>query len=150
MADNSQPDVTKDIPNIDLSDSIREFSGQNGDYYVDTLSQIQATGENLNIWNKAALLCGPAWCAARGLWNLFWLFTIAELVALVQLGKGIWGDLGASKIAEAEQLTKRAHDLRLEAGVAGVTGDESAESSAEIAMNLEKAADPDPGPEKRV
>ena len=141
MAENSQPDVTKEIPKIDLSDSIREFAGQNSDYYVDSLSQIQAAGDKVNLWNKAALLCGPAWCAARGLWNLFWLFTLAELIALVQLGKGIWGDLGASKMAEAEQLAKRAHDLRLEAGVAGVTGDVSAESSAEIAINLEKASE---------
>ena len=135
------PDVTKEIPKIDLSDSIREFSRENSEFYVESFSQIQSTSESVNPWNKAALLFGPAWCAARGLWNLFWLFTIAELVALVQLGRGIWGDLGAEKMAEAAQLTQRAHEIRLEAGFAGVMGDETAETSAQIAFNLEKAAD---------
>lgn len=141
MPDETKPDVTKEIPKIDLSDSIREFSGANSDYYVENLSQIQASDKKATPWNKAALLFGPAWCAARGLWNLFWLFTIAELVALVQIGRGIWGDLGAAKLAEAEQLTRRAHDIRLEGGMAGVTGGETVESAVEIAANLERAAE---------
>ncbi len=141
MAENTEINVTEEIPKIDLSESFREFSGKNSDYYVKTLSQIQSSDENANPWNKAAMLCGPAWCAARGLWNLFWLFTIAEMVALVQLGRGIWGDLGAEKMGEAAQLSQRAHDLRLEAGFAGTLGDESAQSSVEIALNLDKAAE---------
>lgn len=141
MAENTKPDVTKEIPKIDLSDSIREFAQENSDYYVESFSAIQNASEKVTPWNKAAMLFGPAWCAGRGLWNLFWLFTISELLALVQIGRGLWGDLGAAKMEEAAQFSKRAHEIRLDAGVAGVTGDESAESSAEIAMNLEKAAE---------
>ena len=141
MPDETKPDVTKEIPKIDLSDSIREFSRENSDYYVESLSQIQASDEDVTPWNKAALLFGPAWCAARGLWNLFWLFTIAEIVALVQIGRGLWGDLGAAKLAEAEQLQQRAQDIRFEGGMAGVIGGETAGSAAEIAMNLEIAAE---------
>ena len=140
MPDDTKPDVTKAIPKIDLSDSIREFSRENSDYYVESFSQIQDSDEKVTPWNKAALLFGPAWCAARGLWNLFWLFTIAEIVALVQIGRGLWGDLGAAKLAEAEQLMQRAQDIRFEGGMAGVTGGETASSAAEIAMNLEVAA----------
>ncbi len=141
MSDDKQFDVEKEIPKIDLTDSIREFAGRNSDYYVEKLSQIQSAGERSNPWNLAALIVGPAWCAARGLWNLFWLFTIAEIVALVQVGRGIWGDLGADKLAQAEQLMQRAHDLRVEAGFAGTTGDQTAETSLESAINLEKAAE---------
>ena len=141
MPDETKPDVTKEIPKIDLSDSIREFSRENSDYYVESFSQIQDSDENVTPWNKAALLFGPAWCAARGLWNLFWLFTIAEIVALVQIGRGLWGDLGAAKLAEAEQLMQRAQDIRFEGGMAGVIGGETASSAAEIAMNLEVAAE---------
>ena len=141
MPDETKPDVTKAIPKIDLSDSIREFSRENSDYYVESFSQIQDSDEKVTPWNKAALLFGPAWCAARGLWNLFWLFTIAEIVALVQIGRGLWGDLGAAKLAEAEQLMQRAQDIRFEGGMAGVIGGETASSAAEIAMNLEVAAE---------
>ncbi len=140
MAESTKPDVTKEIPKIDLSDSIREFARENSDFYVQSFEQIQSASDTATPWNKAAMLFGPAWCAARGLWNLFWLFTISELVALVQIGRGLWGDLGASKMAEAEQLINRAQEIKLEAGVAGVTGGDTAESSVEIALNLEKAA----------
>ena len=44
-------------------------------------------------------------------------------------------------MGEAAQLSQRAHDLRLEAGFAGTLGDESAQSSVEIALNLDKAAE---------
>lgn len=141
MPDDTKPDVTKEIPKIDLSDSIREFSQENSDYYVDSFSQIQASDEKVTPWNNAAMLFGPVWCAARGLWNLFWLFTIAELVALVQIGRGLWGDLGAAKLAEAEQLIRRAQDIRLEGGAAGVVGGDTVESAVEIAINLETAAE---------
>ena len=141
MAENTKPDVTKEIPKIDLSDSIREFAGKNGEYYVDTLSKIQSSGESVNPWNKSAMLFGPMWCATRGVWNMFWLFLIAEIVALVQLGRGLWGDLGAEKMAEAARLMERSQQLRLEGGAAGVLGDESAESSIEISENLLKAAE---------
>ena len=141
MVDETKPDVTKEIPKIDLSDSIREFARDNSDYYVDSFSQIQSSDEKVTPWNLAAMLFGPAWCAARGLWNLFWLFTIAELVALVQIGRGLWGDLGADKLAEAEQLIERAQDIRLEGGMSGVVGDETVQSAVEIAMNLERAAE---------
>ena len=141
MVDETKPDVTKEIPKIDLSDSIREFARDNSDYYVDSFSQIQSSDEKVTPWNLAAMLFGPAWCAARGLWNLFWLFTIAELVALVQIGRGLWGDLGADKLAEAEQLIERAQDIRLEGGMSGVVGDETVQSAVEIAINLERAAE---------
>ncbi len=135
------PDVTKEIPKIDLSESISEFAADNSDYYVESFSQIQSSSKSVYPWNQAAMLFGPAWCAARGLWNLFWLFTIAELVALVQLGRGIWGDLGAPKMAEATQLQQRSDDLRAEGAALEAAGDATAESSFQIADNLQKAAD---------
>ncbi|MCY4051045.1 MAG: proline/glycine betaine ABC transporter permease [Gammaproteobacteria bacterium] len=131
-----KPDVLKEVPELDLSDSIRDFAGTNAEYYAKTITKIQADTENIKFWNMAAALLGPVWSAARGLWSMFWLFTLGELVALVQIGKGIWGDLGAAKMAEAEKFTQRASELRIEAA----NGDNAA-TSLEIAENLESAAE---------
>ncbi len=132
-------DVLQEIPDIDLSDSIREFSGSNADYYVETFTEIQNSSESVNPWNMAAAVLGPIWCAARGLWTMFWLFTIAEMVAIVQIGKGIWGDLGAEKRAEAEGFLQRADEMVSQAAIDAAAGDDI-ESALQIAHNLQEAA----------
>ena len=132
-------DVLEEVPEIDLSDSIREFSGSNSDYYVDKFAEIQNTRESVNPWNMAAAVLGPIWCAGRGLWTMFWLFTIGEIVAIVQIGKGIWGDLGAEKMAEAAGFLQRADEIRRQAAVDAGSGDDI-EPQLQIAHNLQEAA----------
>jgi len=132
-------DVLKEIPDVDLSGSIREFSGSNSDYYVDKFAEIQNSSESVNPWNMAAAVLGPIWSAGRGLWTMFWLFTIGELVAIVQIGKGIWGDLGAEKRAEAAGFLERADEIRRQAAIDAAAGDDI-EPALQIAFNLQDAA----------
>ena len=54
-----------------------------------------------------AALAGPFWGAARGLWGFFWTFLVLEVLALVQIGRGWWGELGADKLARLEKLTAK-------------------------------------------
>ncbi len=124
------------LPEVDISDSIREFAGASGNYYASRFADIQSSERSVAPWNMAAALIGPIWCGARGLWSMFWIFALGELIALVQVGKGIWGDLGASKMAEADQYQQRADELRQEA----LSGEAVEQSALEIADNLEKAA----------
>lgn len=131
--------VLEEVPDIDLSDSIREFSGANSDYYVDKFAEIQGTSETVNPWNMAAAVLGPVWAAARGMWTMFWLFTIAEMIALVQIGKGLWGDLGAEKRAEAAGFLARADEIRRQAAIDAGAGDDI-EPALQIAHNLQEAA----------
>lgn len=132
-------DVLEDIPDIDLTESIREFSGSNSEYYIDKFKEIQNSSESVNPWNMAAAVLGPVWSAARGLWTMFWLFTIAETIALVQIGKGIWGDLGAEKRAEAAGFLERADEIRRQAAIDARSGDDI-EPALQIAHNLQEAA----------
>ena len=76
-----------------------EFAGQNGEYYTGEFAKIQSTTGFPWSWNTMAALLGPLWGAARGAWGFFWVFMVLELFALVQLGRGLWGDLGADQIA---------------------------------------------------
>ena len=92
-----------DVP-ADLESSIHEFAGQNGDYYTREFVKIQSANTFPISFNPMAALLGPIWSAARGIWGLFWIFMIVELLALVQISRGLFGDLGADKMARYQRL----------------------------------------------
>ena len=72
-------------------DLLATFVGPNAEYYR---RRFQRLSENLFIGlraNWAAVIGGPLWAAARGLWGLFWFGLVGEVVALIVLGRGLWG-----------------------------------------------------------
>lgn len=129
-----------DPPVFDLAPEIRQFAGKNSKYYVTVFNRIQAAGERVWSFNWAAALLGPIWAAARGVWGFFWLFVLFELMAFVQLGRGLWGDLGASIAAEAAQLQAKSAQLVLQAQAAREAGEDTADSLQASAENLTRAA----------
>ena len=135
------PSYDASLPGVDQSAAIRRFADVNADYYAAHFTRIQSTGQRVWSFNWAAALGGPFWAAARGLWGFFWLFVILELVALVQLGRVLWGDLGAGKVAEADKLEEKASELAEEAEAARAAGDDIAESLQASADNLVRAAE---------
>ena len=129
------------LPGADQSAAIRRFAGKSVDYYVGHFTRIQSTGERVWSFNRAAALGGPFWAAARGVWGYFWLFVLLELIALVQLGRGLWGDLGAGKVAEAGKLREKAAELAEEAEAARSAGESIADSLQASSDNLVRAAE---------
>jgi len=120
---------------------VADFVVEKRDYYVREFAKIQGTTGFTFTWNTAAAVFGPLWGAARGVWGFFWTFLILELFALVQIGRGLWGDLGADQTARFEKLMvniakreQQAKDLI----AAGNPGD--AEAKLKIAENLKKVA----------
>ncbi len=101
-----------------LAESISKFTEKNSDYYVKAFHKIhESTGSLPNTFNLWAALLGPIWSAARAIWGMFWTFLILEIIAWVQIGRGLWGDLGAdlaeraaSQQARAAELLQRAKD----------------------------------------
>ncbi|MCE2434675.1 MAG: proline/glycine betaine ABC transporter permease [Candidatus Latescibacteria bacterium] len=136
MPANRTQGATGNAPSIDLTPSITEFVGARAAFYVGRFKLLLA-GQNRWRVNWAALIFGPLWAAARGIWAFFWLFAILELVAWVQVGRGIWGDLGADKLAEAARLQAKSDQLMAEAA----RGDTNAELLVESAGNLARAAE---------
>ena len=128
-------------PVPDVAPAIRRFARSNPDYYVAQFHRIQASGERVWSFNWAAALLGPFWAAARGVWGYFWLFVIFELLAFVQLGRGLWGDLGATIVAKATQLQDKSSELLAQAQTAREAGDGTATSLQESADNLSRAAE---------
>ncbi len=123
-----------------LSSSIGDFVQQNDDYYKKEFGKIQSATKFPWTWNTMAAVAGPFWAAARGLWGQFWTFLVLELIALVQIGRGLWGDLGAAKLARADRLNVRWKELYESGQAALQAGDEGAQNLIETAGNLKNAA----------
>jgi len=125
-----------------LDTSIEEFVQDNPSYYKKAFASIQdATGFVLS-WNTAAAVLGPIWAAFRGVWGFFWTFLVLELFALVQIGRGLWGELGADHIARFEKLSANIAQREQQARDLLAAGDATAAAAKQkIADNLKKVAE---------
>ena len=99
-----QQQVQHRVQPLSLDASIGEFVAENENYYTKAFAKIQGAKGLVFSWNSAAALLGPVWGAVRGVWGFFWTFLVLELFALVQIGRGLWGELGADQLARVEKL----------------------------------------------
>ncbi|KLN61808.1 glycine/betaine ABC transporter [Kiloniella spongiae] len=84
---------------------LTEFVVTNTKYYKENFEKIGAKSGFCWTFNVVAALLGPIWFGMRGLWNWALPFIIVETFALIQLGRGLFGDLGAEandRIAQIE------------------------------------------------
>jgi len=131
------------FPDLDIAESVREFACVNSEHYVNEFKSIQQS-RNGYCWtfNLGASVFGPMWATARGLWGLFWIFAVLELIAIVMIGQGLWGDLGSEKFDRAERLTANYERMIERADSAKEKGDEEgAASFLKRADSLLKARD---------
>ena len=124
-----------------LAHSVSDFVEQNDHYYDKEFHKIQSATKFPWSWNRMAAICGPFWGASRGLWGYFWTFMVLETLALVQIGKGLWGELGADQLARAEKLTERYTEFYAQAEAAKLAGDAGADAIFTRGDNLKKVAE---------
>ncbi|MGH1480761.1 MAG: ABC transporter permease [Geminicoccales bacterium] len=125
-----------------LASSVSDFVVEKDKYYNDAFAKIQGKTGFAWSWNGAAALAGPLWGAFRGLWGFFWTFLVLELFALVQIGRGLWGDLGADQMARYEKLADNIAKRKQQAEELVASGDQAgADAALKVAGNLQKAAD---------
>ena len=79
----------------ELRESIRTFVRTSPDYYIRNFDRIGASAKFTPTFNSFAGLFGPIWFGARGLWSWALSFLILEALALVQIARGLFGDLAA-------------------------------------------------------
>ena len=99
---------------------VATFVGSHPDYYRGQFRQIGAKAGFSWTFNLAAAILGPVWYGMRGLWNWGLAFVILESFALIQIGRGLFGDLGAEareRIAQIEGTLALRYQ-QLEAAVA--------------------------------
>ena len=119
---------------------VDEFVGAGHAYYAREFEKIQSASRFPWSWNTMAAVAGPFWGASRGLWGYFWTFLVLEVLALAQIGRGWWGELGADKLARLEKLGAKTQELLAKYEAAKLAGDSDAASFLKRAENLEKVA----------
>ena len=124
-----------------LDASVAEFVQENESYYSQQFTKIQGTNGFAFSWNTMAALFGPLWGAFRGAWGFFWTFLVLELFALVQIGRGLWGELGADQLARYEKLLVNIAKREDQAKALLAAGDKAdADAKLKIAGNLKRVA----------
>ncbi len=124
-----------------LDGSIAEFAGPRADYYAQAFHTIHDTKSGVpRTLNPAAFFAGPFWAAARGVWGMFWGFIIFEIIAIVQIGRGTWGQLGADDLAQAGRQEARAQEFLDRAAEATAAGEDGSRFET-LGNNLMRAAE---------
>ncbi len=85
-------------------ENIRTFVRTSPDYYIKNFNKIGASSRFTATFNLMAGLFGPIWFGARGLWSWALPFLIIEALALVQIARGLFGDLGAEAMARITSI----------------------------------------------
>ena len=83
---------------------IERFVATNPDYYRRTFDHLNSRSGFAVTFNVIAALLGPIWYGMRGLWNWALPFVILETFGLVQIARGLWGNLAADAIARIENI----------------------------------------------
>ncbi|MEM6387575.1 MAG: ABC transporter permease subunit [Pseudomonadota bacterium] len=84
--------------------NIRTFVRTNPDYYIANFDRVGASARFTPTFNLMAGLFGPIWFGARGLWSWALTFLIVEALALVQIARGLFGDLAADAMARIASI----------------------------------------------
>lgn len=84
-------------------DHLRRFCGLNAAYYLSRFEHLAHHDARIFNFNWAALLGGPYWAVARGMWLLFWITYTVEVIALGWLiaaeGSSVAGVIAAALLA---------------------------------------------------
>ncbi len=131
-SDNASAPESQD--RLDRRARVEEFVRTNPTWYAAEFEKIGDKAGFLPTFNWVAGLLGPIWFGARGLWKWALPFLIAETIGLVQLARGLFGDLSAdarTRIASIEGTL----DLRRQQLEAAI------ESSSEKVAVYQRAVD---------
>ena len=88
----------------DRRKNVRVFVRTNGEYYIRQFDRIGASAKFTATFNPMAGLFGPIWFGARGLWSWALPFLVIEMLAIVQIARGMFGDLAADAFARIASI----------------------------------------------
>ena len=87
--------VNKDNKNLSRSELIANFVKSNPDYYTKEFKKIGSKPSYSFSFNLFAFLLGPIWFGMRNTWNYALAFLIIETFSVVQIIRGLFGDITA-------------------------------------------------------
>lgn len=117
--------------------NIATFVRTNPDYYIGNFNRIGARSGFTPTLNIVAGLIGPIWFGARGLWSWALPFLILETVAIVQIARGLFGDLAAEAMARIASIEGTLELRRSQLVAAIESGSDKAEVYRRTVESLE-------------
>jgi len=87
------------------SEQVERFVKTSPAYYREQFARIGSDSKFVRTFNLWAGILGPVWFCARGMWNWGLSFLILETMAIVQIVRGLFGDLASEaweRIAKIE------------------------------------------------
>ncbi|QBF30900.1 proline/glycine betaine ABC transporter permease [Thalassococcus sp. S3] len=134
-----QPQQIKPETAERMNTLIDTFAGQSAEYYRRVFGyMMEAPGYRFTL-NWAAALLGPIWFGARGLWSWFLGFLVLETFAYIQIGRGLFGDLGREFRDRADSIAATLDLRRQQIEAAEASGSSSLDSLRRAAESLETA-----------
>ncbi|MEM9813693.1 MAG: glycine/betaine ABC transporter, partial [Pseudomonadota bacterium] len=116
---------------------IRTFVDTEPDYYIENFDRIGASARFTPTFNRAAGLLGPIWFGARGLWSWALPFLIIETLAIVQIARGLFGDLGADAMARIASIEDTLDLRRQQLAAAIESGSDRVDALQRLVDSLE-------------
>lgn len=86
--------------------NICTFVRTSPDYYVHNFDKIGASARFIPTFNLMAGLLGPVLFGARGLWSWALPFLVLEALAIVQVARGLFGDLAADAMEHRASVNR--------------------------------------------
>ncbi|WP_375589200.1 ABC transporter permease subunit [Hoeflea alexandrii] len=120
-------------------DNIRRFVRTSPDYYIAQFDKIGESAKFTPTFNPMAGLFGPIWFGARGLWSWALPFLIVETLALVQIARGLFGDLAADAFARIASIEGTLDLRRQQLAAAIETGSDKVDVYRRTVESLEAA-----------
>ena len=135
------PAAQSAAPKDERLELVDEFVGSNGTYYAKQFEHIGSSSKFTWTFNLAAAVLGPIWFGMRHLWQWGLPFLIVEAMALVQLARGLFGDLSADVRERIVQIEATLDQRREQLAAALEKNDDSAAVFERTIASLEGAID---------
>ncbi len=132
----------KDMNNensVQLNKLIADFIGTNINYYQKIFHHMMAAPGYRFTLNWVAGLLGPIWFGARGLWSWFLGTLLLETMAYIQIGRGLFGDLGRVSRERADSISSTLELRYQQIAAAEQSGSSSLAALKRAASSLEGA-----------
>ena len=96
--------MIKEIKNLSRSELIKNFVISNPDYYIKEFKKIGSKPSYSYSFNLFAALFGPVWFGLRNVWNYALAFLIVETFAVVQIVRGLFGNITKDAIEKIDKI----------------------------------------------
>ena len=94
----------KQLNNPSRSELITDFVKTNSNYYIKEFQKIGSKPSFSFSFNLYSAILGPVWFGMRNVWNWALAFLIIETFSVVQIIRGLFGNITAEAVQKIEQV----------------------------------------------